>query len=441
MKILAITNLYPPHHAGTFDTRCQSITESLRLRGHQTLVLTSSHGMRSEQRDGDVERRLRLNGVYGDPHLTKFNEMKGLEIHNNSVMAEVIDRFQPDVIHVFSLHGLSKSLIFTLRNSKLPTVYGVADHWISAGVREDPWLRFWNAPSLPFLDSSTRTALEMSGERGRLDATAPTRMMKGYERLPMLYGDAKAVSAVQPNSIPSFRFDRSYFCSQTLKQLTEKVGFTVGHAEVIYPGIQTQQFIGDIKPPAAPITKFLIVSQLDKNSGVMTALEALRQARAIKINATLSIYGRGESHYIAELRSFVVRHQIPVEFLNVSNLNQDMPSVYRKHDAVLYTPEWSEPFPITPLEAMACGLPVIGSRAGGANELLRHGENALTYAPGNAAELAAQMQDLQRQPALRCQMAETAQAEVLSKYNESTVTDQIENYLNTSLECWAHTAT
>jgi glycosyltransferase involved in cell wall biosynthesis len=257
----------------------------------------------------------------------------------------------------------------------------------------------------------------------------------------MLYGDAKAVAAVQPNSIPSFRFDRSYFCSQTLKQLTEKVGFTVGHAEVIYPGIQTQQFIGDIKSPAAPITKFLIVSQLDKNSGVMTALEALRQARAIKINATLSIYGRGESHYIAELRSFVVRHQIPVEFLNVSNLNQDMPSVYRKHDAVLYTPEWSEPFPITPLEAMACGLPVIGSRAGGANELLRHGENALTYASGNAAELAVQMQDLQRQPALRCQMAETAQAEVLSKYNESTVTDQIENYLNTSLECWAHTAT
>lgn len=411
------------------------------MRGHQLLVLTSTHGMRTEQRDGNVERRLLLNGVFGHPRLTKFTEMKPVEVHNSAVLTEVIEHFQPDVIHVFSLHGLSKSLIFTLRNCKLPTVYDVADHWLSAGVREDPWLRFWNSPSLPFLDSSTRSALEMSGERGRLDSTAPTRMRKGYERLPMLYGDAKAIAAVEPNSIPSFRFDRIYFCSHALKHLTETVGFPVAHAEVIYPGIQTQKFIGEIKPPSSAITKFLIVTKLDKDSGVMTALEALRQVKAVKLNVSLTIYGRGDSNYIAELRSFVVRTQLPVEFLTISNLNQDMPSIYRKHDALLYTPEWNEPFPVTPLEAMACGLPVIASRAGGSNELFRHGENAFTYSPGNPAELAARIQDLQRQPALRFQMSETAQNEVLSKYNESTVTDQIENYLNTSQENWAHTAT
>jgi glycosyltransferase involved in cell wall biosynthesis len=90
---------------------------------------------------------------------------------------------------------------------------------------------------------------------------------------------------------------------------------------------------------------------------------------------------------------------------------------------------------------MACGLPVIASRAGGANELFRHGENAFTYETANAAELAARIQELQMQPALRTQMAEAAQCEVLSKYNESNVTDQIENYLNVSQESWAHTAT
>jgi glycosyltransferase involved in cell wall biosynthesis len=440
VKILALTNLYPPHHAGTFDRRCESVTENLRLRGHEILVLTSTHGMRGEQRDGHVERRLLLNGVFDHPLLTKFGDLKPLELHNNAVLSEVIARFQPDVIHVFSLHGLSKSLIFTLRHSKLPTVYDVADHWLSFGVREDPWLRFWNAPSLPFMESSTRTALEMSGERGRLDFTAPTRLRKGYERLPTLYGDAKTLAAVAPNSIPSFQFDRIYFCSHALKQLTEKFGFLVSHAEIIYPGIQTQNFVAEIRSSSAPVTKFLIVSKLDKSSGVMTALEALRQVRAIKLQASLSIYGRGESSHIAEMRSFVVRHQLPVEFLTVSNLHNDLPSVYRKHDALLYTPEWDEPFPITPLEAMACGLPVIASRAGGSNELFRHGENAFTYQPGNAAALAALIHDLQQQPALRTQMAETAQTEVLSKYNESAVTDQIENYLNVSQEFWAHTA-
>jgi hypothetical protein len=35
-------------------------------------------------------------------------------------------------------------------------------------------------------------------------------------------------------------------------------------------------------------------------------------------------------------------------------------------------------------------------------------------------------------PALRCQMAETAQAEVLEKFNDATVMDKIENFLTES---------
>ena len=441
MKILALSNLYPPHHAGTYDFRCEYLTESLRLRGHQILVLTSTHGLRTEQRDSHVERRLHLSGVYGHPALKKYGEIKSLELHNHQVLNEVIERFEPDVIHVFSLLGLSKSLIFSLRNCKRPTVYDVADHWISSGIREDPWLRWWNAPSPGLLDQSARTALEMSGERGRLDSTAPTRMAKGYERLPGLYGSPKQIATVEPNSLPSFRFDRIFFCSQSLKRLTEQAGFCVRHADVIYPGIPTQNFVSEIKPSSAPVLKFLIVAQLNEENGIMTGIQALKKLRDAKIKATLSIFGKGDTKHVADLRSFVVANQLPVEFLTVSNLQKDMPTIYRRHDALLHTAEWAEPFPVTPLEAMASGLPVIGATSGGAMELFRHGENALTYTPGDATELASRIQELQMQPALRCQMCEVAQAEVLSQHNESIVTDQIENYLNTSQEVWAHTAT
>jgi glycosyltransferase involved in cell wall biosynthesis len=329
-------------------------------------------------------------------------------------------------VHVFSLTGISKSLVFTLYKLKLPVVYDVFDHWLSANVREDPWLRFWNAPSLPILAHSSRKALEMSGERGRLDGPAPTRMRPGYERLPALYADE-----FEPNTIGGFRLDRIYFCSQALKQLTEHVGFCVNHAEVIHPGI-TGAYIGDIKPPGAPMTKFLVVGKLDKHSGVMTALKALKLARKAGLKITLNIYGRGESGYVADLRSFVVSNQLPVEFLNVSNANSDMASVYKQHDVLVHTPEWAEPFPFTPLEAMGCGLPVIGAVSGGAEELLHHGENSLTYPPGNAEQLAARMQELLISPALRCQMAEAAQSEVLAKFNDATVIDQVENFLATS---------
>ncbi len=431
MKILVLTNLYPPHHAGTFDYHCQTVTESLRLRGHTILVLTSTHGLRTEQRDGEIERRLHLNGVFGHPSLTGFMELKPLEVYNNDVLREALDQFQPDVVHVFSLFGLSKSLIFSLHNSQRRVVYDVFDHWLSANVREDPWLHFWNSPSLPFLAQSTRKALEMSGERIRLDSTAPTRLMRGYDRVPGIFGEGRDRAAVAPNSIPGFRFGRIYFCSQTLKHLTEQVGFCVSHADVIYPGI-TAAYIGDIKPAGVPMRRFLIVTRLTEESGVMTALKALKIARAARLDVTLSIYGRGDSRYVADLRTFVVANQLPVEFLNVSNQNTDLPAVYKQHDVLLHTPEWAEPFPFTPLEAMGCGLPVIGARSGGMEELLRHGENALTYPAGDAEELAARMQELQISPALRCQMAETAQAEVLAKFNDTTVIDQIENFLTIS---------
>jgi glycogen(starch) synthase len=436
VKILVLNNLYPPHHAGMYDFHCQMVADCLRLRGHQVHVLTSRHGIGAEQRGGDVERRLDLNGVYDHPLRTKYRELRRLETQNHEALRETVAAFGPDLIHVFSLHGLSKSLIFSLRNSRLPTVYDVADDWIGNGIREDPWLNWWNNPGAGFGIALCRAWLEVLGRRGHMDGVAPTRMMKGFDRIPALYA-----RHTTPNSIAAFRFDRLYFASHSLKQATEETGFRVNHGEVIYPGIQTQSYVSDVKPASAPLSKLLIVSTLDHRSGVMTAVKALRLARENKIKVSLSVYGRGDTDYIAELRSLIAMNQLHVDFLPVSNLVRDLPALYRRHDALLHTAEWNEPYALTPLEAMASGLPVIGTTIGGAGELFRHGENALTYMPGDEAELARRIQELHEQPAVRCRIADNGQQEVLAKYNETTVMDRIENYLQTSLEVWAHEAT
>src|SRR3989442_224242 len=207
VKVLVLTNLYPPHHAGTYDVRCQTITDALRMRGHTTRVLTSKHGMNVEQRGGEVERRLLLNGIYEHPFVTRLGELRALEMHNHQALQETIQALEPDLIHVYSLAGLSKSFIFALRNSRRPTVYDVADYWLADGLREDPWLRWWNRPGGPVLAKLWRTCLEAAGQRNRLDAIAPTRMMKGYERVPGVYNQAAELAKVQPNSVSAFRFD------------------------------------------------------------------------------------------------------------------------------------------------------------------------------------------------------------------------------------------
>jgi len=429
VKILAISNLYPPHHAGSSDLHCPTVLDALRTRGHVIQVLTSTHGLKTEQRDGEIQRRLWLNGAYGYPLIEKYGALKELEARNNQALAEAAAEFQPEVILVFCLRGISKSLIWSVRSKGVRVVYDVSDDWLANDIKDDPWLRFWNSPSLPFFQQSTRAALEVSGERGRADAFAPTRKARGFERIPALFGDAKTRAATQPNSIEDFRFENLYFCGEWLKKQAEAAGFRVSHAEVIRPGISTQAFIGDVKPPSAPVKNLLIAAELNDHCGVMTALKALKIMREARLNAKISIYGRGNSSYIAEIRSFIAANQLPVDFLSVSNVAADAAAVYKRHDALLHTSEFPESFPIAPLEAMACGLPVIGTALGGAAEILRNGETGLTYTPGDADQLAARVQELQVSPAFRCQMAETAQQEVLNSYNEVVVTDKIEDYI------------
>src|SRR5260221_9416004 len=144
----------------------------------------------------------------------------------------------------------------------------------------------------------------MTGRRSSFDETAPTRLMKGYERLPNVYGDKTALAGVPPNSIGGFRFDRLYFCSQALKDETARAGFRVDHAEVVRPGIPTEDYVGEIKASSVPITKFLAVARLEERSGVLTAVKALHALRSVQNKSTLSIYGKGDSDYIAEVRSF-----------------------------------------------------------------------------------------------------------------------------------------
>jgi D-inositol-3-phosphate glycosyltransferase len=67
---------------------------------------------------------------------------------------------------------------------------------------------------------------------------------------------------------------------------------------------------------------------------------------------------------------------------------------------VFVTTPWYEPFGITPLEAMACGTPVIGSAVGGIQYSVRDGVTGFLVPPHDPAALATRLSQLQRSPAL-----------------------------------------
>ncbi|MFN0078825.1 MAG: glycosyltransferase, partial [Prosthecobacter sp.] len=171
MKILVLTNLYPPHYIGGYELRCAAITEALRSRGHDVRVLTSNHG--SGQSEPPVERSLRIHGYYGHPWLG-LRKLKQLELHNNRTLRHAIATFQPDVVHVWCMGGLSKSFCLTLQQLNVPAVYDVSDHWVLRSLAADVWLDWWNRIGGSLASRLQRTLWTLLGIRKRCDAIAPT---------------------------------------------------------------------------------------------------------------------------------------------------------------------------------------------------------------------------------------------------------------------------
>ena len=69
------------------------------------------------------------------------------------------------------------------------------------------------------------------------------------------------------------------------------------------------------------------------------------------------------------------------------------------------------------LEAMACGLPAVASRAGGIAEAVEDGRTGLLVAPGNAADIAAGLARLAAEPQTRETLRAAARRKVIEKFS------------------------
>ncbi len=76
--------------------------------------------------------------------------------------------------------------------------------------------------------------------------------------------------------------------------------------------------------------------------------------------------------------------------------------------SVFVLPSLEEPLGIVVVEAMAAGLPIIATRAGGVLDLVQDGETALLVPPGDSAALAAAQIRLAQDPALRARLGQNA---------------------------------
>jgi glycosyltransferase involved in cell wall biosynthesis len=89
---------------------------------------------------------------------------------------------------------------------------------------------------------------------------------------------------------------------------------------------------------------------------------------------------------------------------------------------------WNEPFGLPVVEAMACGLPVVATRSGGIQDIVRHEETGLLVERGNVEELAEAMTGLLADPTRRESMGRAGRARAVEQYSWDRVVRELAEY-------------
>ena len=151
----------------------------------------------------------------------------------------------------------------------------------------------------------------------------------------------------------------------------------------------------------------------DRRKGFHVLSEALQKlsARGLAADTDLVLFGESGGGRV---------HGFSTHWLGVIEDEASMRQLYSACD-VLAIPSLQDNLPNTLAEAMACGLPAVGSDTGGIPDLLRHGETGMLAAPGDAAQLADRLEALLRDAALRARLSEAARLAIEKSCGERAI--------------------
>jgi glycosyltransferase involved in cell wall biosynthesis len=172
------------------------------------------------------------------------------------------------------------------------------------------------------------------------------------------------------------------------------------------------QWLGTTNRPV-----ILTPARLDKQKGHSYLLEAATQVP----DALFVLAGDGAERRALETQTRALGLEQRVIFLGY---RQDIPDLLASCD-LFVLPSLFEGLPLSVLEAMAAGKPVIASAIGGTDEAVVHGETGLLVPPGDSTALAAAVRTLLADPALAQRLAAAGKARVQQEFSAETMVQRV----------------
>ncbi|MFA5156167.1 MAG: glycosyltransferase family 4 protein [Candidatus Omnitrophota bacterium] len=158
-------------------------------------------------------------------------------------------------------------------------------------------------------------------------------------------------------------------------------------------------------------TYAVFAGRLSPEKGIMTLLDAWR---IMNNGIGLKIAGAGPLE--AEIKQFIKTHRLKhVELLGHCGHNRTI-DLIKRANFLIFPSVWFEAFPVSLVEAFACGTPVIAASIGVMPELIRDGKTGLLFNPADPSGLAEKIKWLWKNPGKQQELGNAARQEYTDKY-------------------------
>jgi glycogen(starch) synthase len=341
IKLLVISNLYPPYHIGGYELGCMEVLEGLRRKGYDIKVLTSTYRYNESDVEYNVIRALKANFGWENQEGVSINADPSSLEQNRTVLRSVLNKFSPHIVYIWNYHGLHPSLLFDLQCLNIPIVYYVSGYWLTE--------RLYSTPDVA---------------------------VRGIKKLWCnIFGP---LGITRANTID---LQHSQFVSEFVKKRTIDAGLSCEKGLVIPWGVDTNAFQFKEKP--GKHMRLLYVGQVVPHKGIITALEAfhkMRQQEGLEDTRLRIVGGTVLPNHERALRDVIKRYGLE-NYVRLEGecRKEQLPEIYAENDILIFPSIWEEPFSITVLEAMASGLAVVATNTGGTSEILVDNVNAQIF--------------------------------------------------------------